>query len=253
MTRVRIITPLCSMSEEMTEDTMAEVRDLAAFGIKCDNVVLGQGPESIENHFDETFCAPYVVLKAMEAEAEGIDAIVIDCMGDPGMLAAREAVSIPVIGPGEAAMHMAAMMGNRFSCVSILDSVRPIFFAHARVYGIADKLASVRCINVPVLELEELGKDDVTNKLYEQSLLAVRKDLADTIILGCTGFVGVAASVQKKLAKDGYPVPVINPLPTAALLATMMVQGGLSHSPHAYHKPNLSKKFKGFEFPEKKD
>jgi len=249
MVKIRIITPLCEMDDQMAEDTMKEVEHLSAFGIECDNVVLGAGPASIENHFDETFCAPYVTIKAMEAEQEGVDAIVIDCMGDPGLMSAREAVSIPVIGPGEACMHMAGMMGNRFSCVSILDSVRPIFFAHAKVYGVVDKLASVRCIDVPVLELESMALETIIDKLAEQSLICVQNDLADTIILGCTGFVGVAAAVEDRLKDAGYPVPVINPLPTAALLAAMMVKGGLSHSPHAYHKPNLNKVCKGFMIP----
>lgn len=249
MVKIRIITPLCEMDEQMAEDTLKEVAHLSAFGIECDNVVLGAGPASIENHFDETFCAPYVTIKAMEAEQDGADAIVIDCMGDPGLLSAREAVSIPVIGPGEACMHMAGMMGNRFSCVSILDSVRPIFFAHARVYGVSEKLASVRCIEVPVLDLESMAQETIIEKLTEQSLACVEQDLADTIILGCTGFVGVADAVQTRLKNAGHPVPVINPLPTAALMGAMMVMGGLSHSRHAYHKPNLNKPYKGYVIP----
>ncbi len=211
-------------------------------------MVLGSGPDSIEGHFDETFAAPFVAIEAIKAQNAGIDAVIIDCMGDPGMMAAREVVSIPVVGPGEACMHMAGMMGNRFSCVSILDSVRPIFFAHAKMYGIADKLASVRTINVPVLQLEQLGPDDIADRLFEQSLHCVEQDLADVIILGCTGFVGVADKVQSKLFGAGYHVPVINPLPTAALIAATMVWGGMSHSPHGYHPANLNKKFMGFDY-----
>lgn len=249
MTKVRIITPLCEMDQQMADDTMAEVAHLQSDALQIDNVVLGAGPASIENHFDEAFCAPYVAIKAMEAQLDGIDAVIIDCMGDPGMMAAREAVSIPVIGPGEACMHMAGMMGNLFSCVSILDSVRPIFFAHAKMYGVADKLASVRTIDVPVLELENMGIEGIVDRLFEEALTCVRADLADTIILGCTGFVGVADNVHQKLKDVGYDVPVINPLPAAVLLADMMIKAGLSHSPHGYHKPNLDKTFKGFTIP----
>lgn len=249
MARVRIITPLCEMNDRMAAATLKEVAQLNRFGVECDNVVLGSGPDSIENAFDEAFCAPFVVLKAMEAERDGVEAVVIDCMGDPGLMAAREAVSLPVVGCGEACMHLAGMMGHRFSCISILDSVRPIFTAHAKVYGVADKLASVRSIDVPVLELESLGHEELVEKLYEQSLLAIRTDLADTLILGCTGFVGVADILHRRLADSGYPVPVINPLPTAVLLAAMMVNGGMAHSRQAYRKPNLDKLFKGFEIP----
>ena len=36
--------------------------------------------------------------------------MIIDCMLDPGLPAVREKVTIPVIGPGQTAMHLAAML-----------------------------------------------------------------------------------------------------------------------------------------------
>lgn len=248
--KIRVISPLCSMTDQMRNDTMAEVEPLSFLGIEFDNVVLGNGPASIENNFDEVMAAPYVAIEAVKAEQQKVDAVVIDCMGDPGLMAAREAVTIPVIGPGEAAMHMAAIMGNRFSCVTILDAVRPIFLSHAKIYGIAEKLASVRSIDMPVLEIEK-NMSALPDKLYEQSLQAIEHDNADTIILGCTGFVGVADKLREKLLNQaGYNVPVINPLPNAAMVAAMMVFNHLSHSPRAYKKLNFSKKYIGYDLPE---
>ncbi|MDA5193834.1 aspartate/glutamate racemase family protein [Govanella unica] len=248
MALIRVITPLCSMSDEMAKDTMNEVNCLSDIQFSFDNVVLGVGPASIENSFDEAYTAPLVAIKAMEAEQDGCQAVIIDCMGDPGMHAAREAVSIPVIGPGECAMHMAATLGHQFSCVSILDSVRPIFFDHARIYGIGHKLASVRTIGVGVTELEKYGAEQINAMLLEQSLKCIQEDHADSIILGCTGFVGVAEWLQQELEKQGFAVPVINPLPTAALQAIAMIRGKIRHSKRAYKKPNLQK-YEGVKFP----
>lgn len=245
--KIRIITPLCDVPEGMTASTLAEMEPLRACGLEFDVVNIASGPASIENHFDETFAAPFVVIESMKAEKQGIDAVIIDCMGDPGLMAAREAVSIPVIGPGEAAMHVAAMTGHRFSCISILDSVRSVFFAHAKIYGCIDKLASVRTINMPVLEIEE-NLDKLPELLFGQALKAVEEDLADTIILGCTGFLGVAEQLQTMLREAGYDVPVINPMPIAALTAATMVWGNAAHSGHAYPQPNLQKKYTGFKF-----
>ena len=251
--KVRIITPLCAMSEEMHAETVAEVSHLKLLGLEIDCITLGKGPESIEGHFDEVFCAPFVAIEAIKAQNDGIAAVVIDCMGDPGMMAAREAVSIPVVGAGEAAMHFASMAGNRFSCVTILESVRPIFIAHARAYGLEEKLASVRSIGVPVLEIGE-HRDALLSMLYAESLKAIEEDHADTIVLGCTGFLGVADEIQRRLSNVAeYEIPVINPLPMAVLLAAAMIHGKLSHSRHAYGKPNLSKKFVGFDLPRVRD
>lgn len=249
MVKIRIITPLSSISRRMLEDTMAEVKYLEAYGIICDHDVLGIGPADIEDHFDEACTAPLVAIKAMQAEKEGIDAVIIDCMGDPGLMATRQTVRIPVIGPGEASMHVASMLGHRFSCVSIMDSVRPIFFDHARIYGVGHKLASVRTINKTASELEALASGEIQSLLLDHAMKAVREDHVDSIILGCTGFVGVANFLEQELAKSGMPVQVINPLPTAALIAATMVWGKMTHSAHGFHKPNFGK-YTGFNFGE---
>ena len=64
------------------------------------------GPNSIECEYEEAMSQPDTILKIIDAENEGCDAAVIDCMGDPGLKGARECVSIPVVGPCETAMHL---------------------------------------------------------------------------------------------------------------------------------------------------
>src|SRR3546814_4706331 len=95
-----------------------------------------------------------------------LDAVIIDCMGDPGLKAAREVVSIPVLGPSETAMHLAAMLGHRFSIVTVLDSVVPMIDNLAKLYGMADKLASIRVIDIPVLDLESDRKSTRLNSSH---------------------------------------------------------------------------------------
>lgn len=246
--RIRVITPLCDAPAEMTAMTLDELAPLRPLGLEFSAVCLDAGPASIESAFDETLAAPHVAIAAMQAEAEGMDAVLIDCMGDPGLEAAREAVSIPVVGPGEAAMHMAAISGHRFSCVTILDSVRPRFHARARLYGCSERLASVRAINMPVLEIER-NLADLPDLLFVEARRAVVEDGADTIILGCTGFLGVAAKLEAMLKQAGHPVPVINPMPVASLLAATMVWSGLPHSKKAWPRPPFAKAYAGFTFP----
>lgn len=232
--RIRIVTPLCDVSEEQRAATLAEVVQFTDLGIEFDIVTLAAGPASIENPIDDALAAPQVVIEALKAEHAGIDAVIIDCMGDPGLMPAREAVSIPVVGPGEASLHLAAMMGHRVGCVSVLDSVRPMLLAHARAYGLAEKLVSVRTIDVPVLEIEDnLAK--LSELLYLESHRMIVQDRVDTIVLGCTGFLGVADELEQRLRTEAnYRVPVISPLPAAALQAASMVWGGLRHSRRAY-------------------
>ena len=191
--------------------------------------LLDRGPASIESRYDEGLAVPGVVRKVVEAEKQGVDAVIIDCMADPGLEAAREMVSIPVIGPGETAMHVASMLGHRFSVVTVLDSAAPMFEARAAQLGVAERLASVRALNIPVLELGDTER--VVKALTEKSLLAVRADGAHLIVFGCTGMIGLADDVKKGLENHGIAdVPVVDPPLLAVKVAEAFADLGLSHA-----------------------
>jgi len=239
---IRIVTPHTTPRPFKLD----EVAHLSATAdVKFSQVGIDRGPSSIECQFDEVLCAPYVVGRCIEAEAQGIDAVIIDCMGDPGLGAAREAVSIPVLGPGEASMLIAVMLGHRYGIVTIMDRIRPIIEDHARVYGTYDRLACVRSIDVPVLDIDE-NEGKVVDALITQSTGAILEDKADVIILGCTGFLGVSEKIEAGLRDRGLRVPVINPLRTTAMLAFALVSVGLTQSSIAYPWPGR-KSVKGYD------
>ncbi|PQO22137.1 hydrogenase expression protein HupH [Rhodobacteraceae bacterium WD3A24] len=163
---------------------------------------------------DEVLAAPGVIDAALGAQEQGAGAVVIDCMLDPGLDAAREAVQIPVIGCGEAAMRDAAARGD-FSIVTVLQSQEPLFHTLAGRYGLAGRLASVRGIGVPVLALHD-DPDAATAFTVRESLVATEHDGAKTVIFGCTGMLGFAPRVQEAL---GVSARVIDPLPHAVAFA----------------------------------
>src|SRR5262249_11251207 len=121
--RIRVVTPVISDGFLRQPEQFEPV---AGWQTEISHVQIERGPASIESEFDESVAVPDTVAKIIDAEQDGINAVVIDCMGDPGMHAAREAVSIPVLGPGEATMHIASILGHRFSVVTVLSSCIPL-------------------------------------------------------------------------------------------------------------------------------
>src|SRR3546814_16343666 len=91
------------------------------------------------------------------------------------------------------------MLGHRFSIVTVLDSVVPMIDNPAKLYGMADKLASIRVIDIPVLALES-DPARLTQELARASLEAVESNGAPPIVLGCTGFLGCAGAIVLSLA-----------------------------------------------------
>lgn len=199
-------------------------------------VTLDRGPASIESEYEEALAAPDIVTKAREAEARGADAVVVSCMLDPGVAAAREVVSIPVFGPCQVSMHMAAMLGECFSVVTVLDRLVPLFRKRARVYGVGASFASARAIGVPVLDLDE-DSGQTVRALADESMEAIDSDGADVVVLGCTGMAGMSRAVATLLLERGYEVPVIDPGTTTLKVAEAVADLGLTHSKTGYPFP----------------
>ena len=112
------------------------------------------GPASIEGYYDEAFSVPGLLEEIRRGEEDGCDGYVIACFDDTGLDAARCVASGPVVGICEAAMHVATLLGGRFSVVTTLARSVPALEALARRYGVADR-CRVRAAEVPVLALED--------------------------------------------------------------------------------------------------
>ena len=238
---IRVVTPITTHGFT----SAADFEPLARPDTTVSHVEIDSGPASIESAFDEALALPDTIAKILQAERDGADAVVIDCMGDPGMDAGREATGITVLGPAQVSMHLAAMLGHRFSIVTVLDAVVPLLDDLARKYGLAEKLCSIRVVDIPVLELTDHAR--MAQALADEAVKAVEEDGAHAIVFGCTGMRGCAAGLRASLAERGYPgIPVIDPVVAAFKIAEALVDLGLTPSKRTYPTPR-PKALPGYE------
>lgn len=209
------------------------LRARAASGVEIDVWSLGEGPASIESEYEASLVVPGLARLVPRAAAEGFDAVIVGCVSDPGLGALRELVSIPVVGPGMSAIHLATQLGNRFAMLSPLEASRPRVERHVAALGFASRLAAVRGIGLSVLDVAR-DRDGVLDRIAEIGRGLVRDHGADVLVLACMsmGFLGVADDVQKRLE-----IPVVNPVVVALKTAETMVALGLAHSRLAYPAP----------------
>lgn len=191
----------------------------------------GKGPRSIESMWEEYLSVPGLFESVVELEREGFDAVVPGCFGDPGIDGARELVSIPVLGPGASSMVVAANLGHRFSIVTVLENVVRPLENLALLTGVAPKLASVRQIGIPVLELNS-DPERTFQRLLDVSREVIANDRADVLILGCG-----TLSFRALEAQEALGVPVLNPLQVTLRMAELVVSCGLSHSKLSHPLP----------------
>ena len=166
------------------------------------------------------------VERAIRAEREGYDALVISCMLDPGLPQARGVVDIPVVGTLEATAHVASMIGNRFTLINADATVCAQMERLLAFYGLKDKFTRLRHIDIVSCNLypDKTPTEEVFRRVREQAERAVREDGAEVIIAGCT----IIGSLLTRHHGDGpleflQGVPVLDGIVVGLKTAELMV------------------------------
>lgn len=232
--KILVINPNTTASMTATIGECA--RAVGGPGVTVEAVNPGSGPVSIESHFDDAMSVPGVLTEVAAGERDGVDAYVIACFGDPGLLAAREVAAGPVIGIAEAAMRTAAYLGRGFSVVTTLERTVGHTWDLARSYGLERHCLGVHATGIPVVELETDPAAYAT--VLGASRAALGADGSDVIVLGCAGMADLCARLQADLG-----VPVIDGVAAAVVAARSIVDLGLTTSVRNEFAPPPAKTF----------
>ncbi|WP_027967378.1 aspartate/glutamate racemase family protein [Halomonas halocynthiae] len=220
---IHLINPNTTL--DMTETIADAGKVIAAPGTRVSASNPASGPVSIEGHFDEAISAVGVLEEIMRVDREAqVDAYVVACFGDPGLLAAREATHAPVIGIAEAAFHMATLIATRFSVVTTLSRTGIIAEHLLDQYGFRHHCRRVRAAEIPVLDLED-DSDRALEKIIAECRLARDEDGIGAIVLGCGGMANLTETINREVG-----LPVIEGVTAAVKLAEALVGLGLQTS-----------------------
>jgi allantoin racemase len=213
--RIQVINP--NTTAAMTTQIGAAARAVAASGTEIVAMNPALGPASIEGHYDEALAAVGVLDAIRTGRDAHFDAHVIACFGDPGLLAARELASAPVIGIAEAAMHLASLLATGFTIVTTLQRTCVIAEHLVHQYGMTRACRRIRAVDLPVLALDD-PRSDALARLRRESEAALREDGSGAIVLGCAGMTDWCRTLGAQLG-----VPVIDGVAAAVKLAEALV------------------------------
>ena len=208
----------------MTDKIRAAAEAAASPGTQVTAVNPGVGPASIEGFYDEALAVPGLLAEVAKGEARRVAGHVIACFDDTGLEAARTLARAPVVGIGEAAFHVAALVAGRFSVVTTLGRSIPAIEFNLLKYGLAARCGRVRAAEVPVLALEDKGSD-ARRRIEVEIEAAKREDRAEAIVLGCAGMVDLAAALSAR-----HGLPVVDGVTAAVVLIESLVRLGLATS-----------------------
>jgi allantoin racemase len=190
---------------------------------------------SFVNDLDRAITGLIYVEAGIRAQSAGYAAVFINSVGDYGIRELRAALSIPVVGAGQASFQAAGGLADQFGVLTVWPKVTGAMYARLiSDYGFAGQCVGVRHI-AENEELADMGEENgLVSEMRDLRTAALDRlergghDLlqqgADVIVLGCTCMSPVADELSRRL-----DCPVINPLTTAHKSAEMLLALGLTH------------------------
>jgi Asp/Glu/hydantoin racemase len=176
-----------------------------------------------------------VVEAALQAEADGFDAVVVNCFDDPGVVEARGVVGIPVFGICEPSMHFVCQLGRRFGAlVPDLPGQAEVVFEQVRQHGLSERLLTNGVRTEPKDYRESqpessANPEAMAGRLRELAVQLVHEG-ASAVLVACGG-LGEAAQRAglHSIDVDGDIIPVVTPLSVALKHCEMMLDLQRAH------------------------
>ena len=222
--RILVINP--NSSKEMTESMALVLDEIRRPGTELTVVATDSAPISIQSARDIALSTPPMLEAVEKANRNGVDAVIIACFSDPGLEAAKEVSSALVLGIEETSLHVAAMLGHKYTILTPLASRIPSKEQDVRRFKAEPACASVRALGMTVLETEADPKR-TKRQIFEVARAAMEEDGAEVMILGCAGMTGYAEDVERELG-----ILVLDPTSLTLKVAEALVDLGIRHCKH---------------------
>lgn len=230
--KLMIINPDYGISAEGIKMRCDVLQQYAGPDVKVSMQCLTDSQVYIDSSLDVVLAGPEIVTKAVVAEANGYDAVILYCFSDPAIDACREAVSIPVIGAGQAACLFAPVLGRQIGLL-LADSHR---IAEKKLFiqqtGIDyERVCSIRGGEFRGKSIWE-NREEALQALTMAGRAMIEEEGVQLLILGCLSFLGMAGQLSAALH-----IPVIDPAVAAVSMAESLVRQRLATSRLSYPAP----------------
>ncbi|MBW1913514.1 MAG: hypothetical protein JRI86_01120 [Deltaproteobacteria bacterium] len=214
-----------------------------------EGVLATYGDWPVENREEFCFAAAARLPIVREAcESGKYNAIILLGGGEPGFFESREIArkyNIPVTSCAFSQMHIASMLGNKFSVIDLAESHNMFYYNLVIQHRFTERCASIRNINYPLPRpgntdtpfiIHERDKvlrgetSEVIDRTVNEAVSAIEEDGAEVITFGCSATFWLQPILQKRLNELGWEVPVLEGYSCAIVLAKSMVDLGVDAS-----------------------
>ena len=180
-------------------------------------------------------------------ESGKYNAIVLLGGGEPGFIESREIAQhykIPVTACAFSQMHIATMLGNKFSVIDIAENHNMYYYDLVLQHRFTERCASIRNINYPLPRPDRIpmnprsisegegarGKVGNRGMRSREAVASIEEDGAEVITFGCSASFWLRPFVEERLHDMGWDIPVLEGYSCAIELAKAMVNLGVDAS-----------------------
>lgn len=215
---MRIIAINPNSTAAMTESIAAGINRTLTGNAECIGISNEGAPSAIQGSEDGAKAVPGVLRIIRETPADGY---VIACFDDTGLEEARLESSLPVIGIGQAAYHIATMLSRRFAVVTTLPVSVSVIESNIERLGFGGCCDGVHASGVPVLELD---RDPVRSlEKVSNAISNIEKTSPDcAIILGCAGM-----GILEEPLTARHTSLILDPVECAGRLAPVLIAANM--------------------------
>jgi allantoin racemase len=181
-------------------------------------------------------------------ESGKYNAVVLLGGGEPGSFESREIgrkYGIPVTSCAFSQMHIASMLGNKFSVIDMAETHNMYYYNLVIQHRFETRCASIRNVNFPLPRPGADGerqfykekakalrgeKSEMVEAAVQEAVAAIEEDGAEVITFGCSASFWLQPILQRRLNELGWEVPVLEGYSCAIELAKLMVNMKLDAS-----------------------
>lgn len=170
--------------------------------------------------------APAFIDAYRRAEREGYDAVVPLGMLDLAVDGGKSAVDILVVGPMEASLHVASLVGDRFGLIVYHESMLAFNRAIVRRYGMENRVVG---FGVCGFDLPDLAthREEMTQSFVDEARRLVKQGAEVVIPMGVSQ---CPVHIDPKWLQEQLGVPVVEGFGAPIRVAALLVGLGLKQS-----------------------
>ena len=182
-------------------------------------------PATTTHALTELRIAANFIRNAVQAEREGYHAVAITHFQDAGLMEAKSAVGIPVLGLGETSLYHACTLGRKLGLVTINPAFVPWHEEQVIRYGLQQRVIGVRAVEATVSDfIDAFASEEAYRKLEPKWTRECRilLDAGADVIVPAGGLPMMLYAAQPGASIDG--APVVNGISVLAKTAEIFVK-----------------------------